>query len=205
MRSLGSRLDGLLLDSDSVLDFLGHHDEGVLNVVGNFGGSLEESNAVVLGHLGTTLLADIAFVFQIALVAHQDSGDVVSSVLLNLRHPVMDVLVRLLVGDIVGNNDSVGTLVVGSSDGLEALLASGIPDLELDLLGVNLDGLDFEVDSDGRHEVVCEGVVSETDQEGGFTHTGTADEEHFEEVVAIKRSKLKRLTGKLTIQIAYLY
>ena len=65
----------------------------------------------------------------------------------------------------------MSSLVVGGSDGLEALLASSIPDLEFNLLSININGLDFEIDSDGGHEVICEGIVRETNQEGGFTNT----------------------------------
>lgn len=63
--------------------------------------------------------------------------------LLDLAHPVLDGAEALSVGDVVGHNDTVSSLVVAAGDGLESLLTSGIPNLQLDGLAVNLDGSDF--------------------------------------------------------------
>ena len=86
--------------------------------------------------------------------------------LLNLTHPVIDALITLLICGVIDNDDSVRSLVIGRSDGFEALLACRVPDLQLDCLAVNLQCADFlrlfeshEVDADGWHEVVREGVV----------------------------------------------
>ena len=83
----------------------------------------------------------------------------------------MDILVGFLVSDIVGHDDSMSTLVVRSGDGLEAFLASSVPDLEFDFLVINRDRLDLEINSDSGHEVIREIVISETHQEGGLANT----------------------------------
>ena len=57
----------------------------------------------------------------------------------------MYILVRFLVSDVVGYNDSMSSLVVRSSDGLEALLASSVPNLKFDFLSINIDSLDLTV------------------------------------------------------------
>lgn len=46
----------------------------------------------------------------------------------------------------------MGAFVVGGGDGLEALLAGGVPDLEFDGGAVGLEGSDFEVDADCGQE-----------------------------------------------------
>lgn len=58
--------------------------------------------------------------------------------------------------------------VVATGDGLEAILASSVPDLQLDLLPVAFDILNFlrnaaryVVDTDGVVEVICELVLAE--------------------------------------------
>jgi hypothetical protein len=48
--------------------------------------------------------------------------------------------------DIVYEHDAHGAPVVGGGDGTKALLARRVPDLQLDLLPVQLDRPDLEVD-----------------------------------------------------------
>ena len=140
---------------------------------------------------------DLAGVGHIALVANEDARDVVRGVLLNLAHPVLDGAEALSVGDVVSHDDAVSALVVAARDGLKALLAGSVPNLELNGLSVDIDGSDFlqtrlareggtyEVDSDCGHEVVCEHVVSESEQQGGLSDSGVSNQQHLEEVIAI--------------------
>ena len=55
-------------------------------------------------------------------------------------------------------------------------------------LAVDVECSDFEVDSDGRHVVWQEGVVGETDEERALSHSGVADNEQLEHVLAIRRA-----------------
>ena len=140
---------------------------------------------------------DLAGVGHIALVANEDARDIVRGVLLNLAHPVLDGAEALSVGDVVSHDDAVSALVVAARDGLKALLAGSVPNLELNGLSVDIDGSDFlqtrlareggtyEVDSDCGHEVVCEHVVSESEQQRGLSDSGVSNQQHLEEVVAI--------------------
>lgn len=148
---------------------------------------------------------DLAGLDHVALVADQDAGDVVRGVLLDLVHPVLDGTEALAVGDIVGHDDAVRALVVARGDGLEALLSGGVPNLKLDGLAVDLNGADLKVDTDRRHEVVCEHVVRESQQQGGLADTGVADQKHLEEVVAIGgvRDESRYYSG--FISLAYIF
>lgn len=127
---------------------------------------------------------DLPCVGHVALVADEDAGDVVGGVFLDLVHPVLDGGEALAVRDVVGHDDPVRALVVAARDRLEPLLPRRVPDLQLYRLPVHFDGADLEVDADGGHEVVCEDVVGESQQERRFTDAGVTDEEHLEEVVA---------------------
>ena len=60
----------------------------------------------------------------------------------------------------------MGALIVAGGDRLEALLASGIPDLQLADLLVDIDRTDLEIDTDCRHEVLLELIILST-----MTHT----------------------------------
>ena len=127
----------------------------------------------MLGQLPSLVGGDLSGVLHVGLVAHENSRDVVRGVLLDLVHPVLDGGEALTVGDVVGHDNTVGALVVAASDGLEPLLAGGVPltvkamyDLELDGLAVNFNSPDFlgsfisyEVDSDGGHKVVSENII----------------------------------------------
>ena len=63
------------------------------------------------------------------------------------------------------------TTEVRGGDGLEALLASSVPDLQLDLLLVQCDGLDLKVDADGCDEGRREAVVGIPQQQAGLADT----------------------------------
>ena len=114
-------------DGDSGLDFSGHHEESLLNVLAVLGGSLQESNIVVLGLFLSFVSGHLSRVFHIGFIAHEDSGDVVGSVLLHLVHPVFDGVEAFFVGNVVGHDDSVGAFVVAAGDGLESLLPCSVP------------------------------------------------------------------------------
>jgi hypothetical protein len=49
----------------------------------------------------------------------------------------VDIFEALSAGDIVDDDDGVGSLVVGSSDGAESFLACRVPDLELDYFSLH--------------------------------------------------------------------
>jgi len=116
---LGSAVLGVLAallglrDSDSVLDFTRHQSEGLLYIFAILGRGLEEANIKVFSEFLTLFEGDSALFFQVALVADEDARDVVRGVLLDLTHPGLHGRETFSVGDIVGDNDSVGTLVVG--------------------------------------------------------------------------------------------
>jgi hypothetical protein len=97
----------------------------------------------VLSKLLTLIGGDLSRFGHIALVANQDAGDVVGSVLLNLIHPVLDGAEAFAVSDVVGYDDTMGTLVVAGCDSLETFLASSVPNLKLNSLSVNFDGSNF--------------------------------------------------------------
>ena len=74
--------------------------------------------------------------------------------LFNVPDPVLDVVEALLVGDVVDQHDAHGAAVVGGGDGAEPLLASCVPDLQLDLLPIQLYCANLEVNS-------CKGTLEQ--------------------------------------------
>lgn len=70
-----------------------------------------------------------------------------------------------LIRAVIYHNDPVRPPVVGGSDGPKPLLASRVPDLELDGLAVQVDGPNFEVHTDGADVALCVGVVRKSEQQ----------------------------------------
>ena len=67
--------------------------------------------------------------------------------LLDVPDPVLDVVEALLVGDVVHQHDPHGSSVVGGGNGSESLLPRSVPDLQLDLLPIQLYCANLEVNS----------------------------------------------------------
>ena len=91
-----------------------------------------------------------AQVSQIGLVSNQHDDNVTVGMVSQLLEPSSDVLVCLVLADVVNEQGTDSAAVVGRSDGTVAFLASGIPDLSLDGLVVDLDAACSELDTDGR-------------------------------------------------------
>jgi len=99
--------------------------------------------------------------------------------------PLFDIVEGLIVRHIVDNDDTMGSSVVGRSDGTETLLSSGIPDLKLDCLSVKLDSADFKINANGRNVRFRVGIIGKPEKQTGFTDTGVSNEEELEEIVAV--------------------
>ena len=77
-------------------------------------------------HLGNGVL-DNLLVGHIGLVADQQLVDALGCVAVDLLEPLLHVVERVHVGDIVDDADAVGATVVRGCDGAEALLAGCLP------------------------------------------------------------------------------
>jgi hypothetical protein len=82
-----------------------------------------------------------------------------------------------VLADVVDEQRSYSSAVVGRSDGAVSLLAGGIPDLSLDGLSVDLDRSGCEFDADCRLGVEVELVAGESTQQVGFTNARVSDED----------------------------
>ena len=92
-------------------------------------------------------LRHLSPVVHVTLIPKNHLLHICTSVLFNVPDPVLDVVEALLVGDVVDQHDAHGAAVVGGGDGAEPLLASCVPDLQLDLLPIQLYCANLEVNS----------------------------------------------------------
>lgn len=72
-------------------------------------------------------VVDNLLVCHIALVSDQELVDALSGISVNLLQPLLHVVERVHVRDIVDNANAVGAAVVGRGDGTEALLSGSVP------------------------------------------------------------------------------
>jgi hypothetical protein len=82
-----------------------------------------------------------------------------------------------LIRDIVHKQNAHGAPVVCRRNGAEALLAGGVPYLQLHALAVELNGADLEVDADGGDERGRERVFAEAQQAARLAYARVAYEE----------------------------
>jgi len=157
-------------------DGLGEVDERPLDVHVRLGRSLEEWDSVLAGDGLSPLLADDPLVIHVAFVAQDHLLNVLVGVFLNVPQPLGNVVEALAVGDVVDEHDAHGTPVVARRDCMEPLLSRRVPDLQLDFLPPELDGLDLEVNTDRRDECVVERVVREPEQDACLSHARVTDE-----------------------------
>jgi hypothetical protein len=119
-----------------------------------------------------------AKVSQIALVSNQHDDNVSISMVPKLLQPSCDVLVGLMLADIVDEEGTNSTSVVGGRDGAISLLSGGVPDLCLDGLGVHLDRPRGELDTDCRLGVKIELVAGESTKQVGLSDARVSNQDN---------------------------
>ncbi len=67
-------------------------------------------------------------------------------------------------------------------EGVELLLAGGVPDLQLDLLLPDTEVVQLEVDADSSEVLVFEGSIDVPAYEGGLAHSLASDEDDLVDV-----------------------
>mmetsp|Transcript_21254 Transcript_21254/g.46125 ORF Transcript_21254/g.46125 Transcript_21254/m.46125 type:complete len:116 (+) Transcript_21254:571-918(+) len=97
--------------------------------------------------------------------------------------PLFDIVEGLIIGHVIDNNDTVGSSVVGRGDGAETFLSSGIPDLKLDCLTVQLNCTDFKINTNGRDVRLRVSIISKPKEKTRFTNTRVSDKKKFEEII----------------------
>lgn len=100
-----------------------------------------------------------------------------------LIEPALDAIEGSPTTNIVNNKRTDSAAIVSGSDGPEALLAGGVPDLGLDLLAVDIDDLGLELHSNGGLGVLVELVASEPPEQVRLPHRRVPNQHYLEQVL----------------------
>jgi hypothetical protein len=128
-------------------------------------------------------------VAQIALVSDQHDDNVGIGVVPELLQPSRDVLVGLVLADIVDEEGTDGTTVVGRGDGAISLLTGCVPDLCLDGLGVDLDRSCGKLDADRRLGVQVELISGESTEQVGLSDARISDQDDYTAAGSVSRQR----------------
>ena len=140
-------------------NFTSHELEGLVDVLALLGRGFEESYTVVVGHLLSLFERNCTLRFEICFVSHQNASDVVLRILFDLAHPCVHCIEGVPVSDVVGDDNTMSSLVITGSDCLEAFLTSCVPYLQLADFVVRVNCTDFKVNSDSWHEVFLKLII----------------------------------------------
>jgi hypothetical protein len=127
---------------------------------------------------------------DIALVSNQHTIHILRRILIDLSHPIADVVERVLVGHVVDEQNAHGSSVVGCGNRAESLLSGRIPYLKLHLCIATHDRLDLEVNTDSCDEGGGEGVVRVSKQQTGLAHARVSDQQQLDQVVVFRGSRI---------------
>ena len=77
----------------------------------------------------------------------------------DFAHPFGNLGEGVSLSDVISDNNTMSTLIIAAGNSLESLLTSGIPNLKLYGLSIDVNCSNFEVYTDGWHEIVVENVI----------------------------------------------
>ena len=118
---------------------------------------------MLLGYGISSLLGHHPLILHVALISKNHPLHILIGVLVNVPQPLGNVIKGLGIGDVVDEHDTHGATVVAGGDGVEPLLPSRVPDLKLYLLPPQLDGFDFEVNSNCGDKCCVKCVLGESE------------------------------------------
>lgn len=109
------QLDSLLLQL--LLDSLGHLGKCILDVGGGLGRSLQEDQVERGSEVSRLVVLDLTLADQIRFVTNKKLVDILAGIAVDFLQPLLNIVKRLLVGDIVDDDDTMGTTIVGRGNG----------------------------------------------------------------------------------------
>lgn len=88
-----------------------------------------------------------------------------------------------VVSDGIGEHNAVGAFIKRFGDVSKALLSCCIPDIQGDLMVIELDSFDFEIDADGTKVVVLIGILTVAYQYACLANPAITNHQKLQSVV----------------------
>lgn len=195
---LDARLCGVQVERpvlDVAEDATGRLEKGLLHAVARLRRRLDEHEAVLVGELLRLLVGDVTLRLQVALVADEEDDGVRVRQVAGVRQPGAQVVVRGASRHIVDHQRASSSAVVAPGDSSESFLASGVPDLKLDLLSAHFDDSGAKLDANCVRTVGHEFLVSELVKQAGLAYAHITDDDVFEDVGVVVRARGRRHDG----------
>lgn len=108
-------------------DFSSHGHESSLDVGTVLGRSLHKLNTKRISKFLGSFIRNDLLSSEISLVTDKQLDDILISITVNFMKPSLDVVERVLISDIVNNNNAMSSTIVGRGNSTETLLTSSIP------------------------------------------------------------------------------
>jgi len=117
------------------------------------------------------------------LFSDQHDHNVTIRMISQFFQPSCHILICLVFANIVHQQCSDSTSIVGRSDGSIPLLTGCIPDLRFDCFGIDLNAAGGKFDTDSGLAVEVELIASESRKQVRLSYAGVSDEDHLEEEI----------------------
>mmetsp|Transcript_1403 Transcript_1403/g.2447 ORF Transcript_1403/g.2447 Transcript_1403/m.2447 type:complete len:228 (+) Transcript_1403:759-1442(+) len=144
--------------------------KGLFDVEGRLGRRFQKHEPVFSCKLLALIFADRSSGIQVGLIPYEHDGDVRVCVLACILEPRRQALEGLPPCDVVHEQRTGGAAIVRPCDGAKGLLSRGVPNLQLDGLGVDLHHFRPEFHANGQIVHGLETSVRELQQETALSH-----------------------------------
>lgn len=162
------------------MDYRARLQESLFDVLGSFRRCLHENEPVLPSEHLTLIGADLSPRVQVALIANEHDRHIGVAVLLDFLQPSGEMGEGIPPRDVVDEECARRTAIVRTRNTLERFLASRVPDLQLDVLLLDLDGASTKLDSDGQIVLLTEPLVRELEKKAGFSDTCVSNDDVLE-------------------------
>lgn len=163
----------------AIFDFLSHSHKGLRNIDSTLSTDFFKDHVVPVSQLLGLSALHLTLSLEVDLCPYQHLDSLLVSAQVDLPNPLVHVLKTLTFADLVDKNYGLRSFEISLSYVAKPLLPCCIPNLHFDLCRVNIDGLQFEVYSNGCYIAVLKSIFTKPSQEVSLPHTTVAYYDHL--------------------------
>lgn len=138
-----------------------HRSETVFDADIVLGWCFKIRDLIVSRKLLSLFFADLSFLNKITFISNKHFTNIISGKSFNFIYPLSDIIKSFSICHVIHYNYPMSTSVITSSQSSESLLASSIPNLQLDILTLHLNRFYFKIYSNSVEKVFIERIFLE--------------------------------------------